>query len=324
MIVLQLNSPFIPGLLIPQGERMRSAKNGPAHDVGVIVGRFQVPSLHEGHLEVIEHVCEQHDKVLLFLGLSPATPSTSNPLDFQARKQMIETEFPEIIVGYLKDTAQDDVWTRNLDQQIDALTHANQTVKLYGSRDSFLDHYQGKHETEELEAEHKVSGKEIRKEIERRGTKASEEWREGATWACMARYAVTWTTVDIAIFNEDETRILLARKPDERKWRLPGGFADPTSETFETDARREAMEETALTITDPQYVGSFRIDDWRYRGERDQIKTILFKARKRFGDIRAGDDVEEVRWVDVTQVDLDDIVDNHRQLIEAVIPGKVA
>lgn len=288
-------------------------------DVGVIVGRFQVPDLHEGHCDVIEYVCDNHDKVIVFLGVSPIKATAENPLDFQARKQMLEAAYPERLdILYINDRYSDEVWSRGLDEQIHHLLTANQTAILYGGRDSFIDHYKGQFPTQELEAEEKVSGTEIRNEVGKKRTKASVEWREGATWAALARFPTTYTTVDIAIFNEDETRILLGRKPDEGLWRLPGGFADPASETFEQDARREAQEETNLSITDPKYVGSFKIDDWRYKGERDKIKTLLFRAKKQFGDARAGDDIAEVKWFSVDDLALADIMPNHRVLVAKV------
>ncbi len=47
-------------------------------------------------------------------------------------------------------------------------------------------------------------------------------------------------------------------------------------------------EEAGIAITDPEYMGSFVIDDWRYRGERDVIKTLLFRARLLSGSAESG------------------------------------
>ena len=299
---------------------MAKLKEETLPDVGVIIGRFQVPELHEGHRDILDYVCERHDKVILFLGLTDVGMSTTeNPLDFQARRQMIRAEYPEIEILYIKDMWSDELWSRKLDGQIKDLITPAQTVMLYGSRDSFISHYHGKHPATELEAEHKVSGKEIRAEIKRNRTQESVEWREGAVWAAHARFPTAYTTVDVAVFNEDETHVLLVRKPNEPSWRFIGGFAEPHTESFEADARREAMEEGNVSITDPEYVASFQIDDWRYKGERDKIKTILFKCRKMFGDVRAGDDVEEAKWFAVEDLTLADIMPQHRPLAKAVI-----
>lgn len=299
---------------------MASIKQEPLPDVGVIVGRFQVPDLHEGHRDVLDYVAERHDKVIVFLGLTDVGMSTTeNPLDFQARKQMICAEYPEFEILYIKDMWSDELWSKKLDNQIADLTSPTQTVMLYGSRDSFLSHYMGKHPTQELEAEHKISGKEIRAEIKRNRPVDSPEWRAGATWAAHNRFPTAYTTVDIAIFSDDNERILLVRKPNESAWRLPGGFSEPTLDSFEADARAEAMQETNLTITDPVYVGSFRIDDWRYRGERDKIKTLLFVAHKMFGEVRADDDVAEAKWFVAADLKEKDVMPQHRPLVKAAI-----
>lgn len=268
------------------------------HDVGVIVGRFQVHELHGPHKELIEEVVEQHDKVIIFLGLSPLMVTTENPLDFEARKQMILDEFPQVNVVYIKDKNSDEVWSKELDDQIKGLVAPSQRVVLYGGRDSFIKHYSGKHPTLELEPDVYVrtSGTQVRKEIAKQSTKASPDFRAGVVWAALNKFPTCYTTVDVAVLNDDETEVLLAKKPHEGKWRFIGGFADPGDPTFETTARREVQEEAHIDITDPKYIGSFVIDDWRYRGEADKIKTLFFVAKRFSGSPKPDDDIEELKW----------------------------
>ena len=38
---------------------------------GVIIGRFQTPELHSEHIKLIQYVLDRHEKVILFLGVSP-------------------------------------------------------------------------------------------------------------------------------------------------------------------------------------------------------------------------------------------------------------
>ncbi len=73
------------------------------YDVGVIVGRFQVPDLHQAHRDLIEKVISQHQKTIIFLGLSPCKSTRNNPLDFEARKNMILDSYPDVIVLYIDD-----------------------------------------------------------------------------------------------------------------------------------------------------------------------------------------------------------------------------
>jgi bifunctional NMN adenylyltransferase/nudix hydrolase len=285
------------------------------YDVGVIVGRFQVPELHDAHKDLIKTVCDRHDKVIILLGLSPVRVTQENPLDFESRKQMILKSFPDVNVLYIKDTGTNESWSKQLDNIIDDLVTPAQSVVLYGGRDSFITAYTGRYPTQELVQETWVSGSEIRKDVSRKSVKASPEFRAGVVWAAYSQYPKCYATVDVAVFNEDESKILLCRKPHEDQYRLIGGFSMPDSDSYEADARREVQEEAGIAITDPVYVGSARIDDWRYRKEVDKIKTLLFRAKHMHGAPRPDDDVAEVRWFDVGTINLKQIRPEHHVLI---------
>ena len=287
-------------------------------DVAVLIGRFQVHELHAAHLDLIQSVCKEHDKVIVFLGLSPLMVTQNNPLDFESRKQMILEKFPDVIVMYIKDCYSDEVWSAELDEKIKDLTSPTQSVVLYGSRDSFISHYTGKHKTQELMQEIYVSGTEIRKNISKK-VKASSDFRAGVIWASGNTYPTCYPTVDIAIFNEDYTKLLLARKSKEDKYRFVGGFADPRSENYETDARREVAEETGLEVSDPKYIGSFIIADWRYRSEISKIKTLFFITKVVFGRPQANDDICEVRWFDYGCDLRNNIIDTHLPLYDHLL-----
>lgn len=283
-------------------------------DAGVIVGRFQVPHLHEAHLELIRSVRERHPITVIVLGLSPTLVTRNNPLDFESRKQMILDAFPDVTVLFLKDVPDDADWSRKLDQILhDAYPTA--TFALYGGRASFVSLYTGKHRTVEMEREQElfVSGTELRREASRRA-KASADFRAGVVFAAFNQYPKCFPTVDVAIYNADGTKLLLARKPHEKEHRFFGGFADPGSPSFEADARREVQEECGVEISDPIYVGSALIDDWRYRNEVDKIKTLLFRATYLSGRPEAADDIAEARWFEVKALTPEHFVAAHRPL----------
>ena len=172
------------------------------YDVGVIVGRFQVPELHVAHRALIEHVCQEHDKVLIFLGLSPLMVTRENPLDFEARKQMILAAFPHVNVLYIKDVHSDEVWSRKLDEMVSDNVTPAQSVVLYGGRDSFINHYHGKYPTQELEQDVWVSGNEIRAEISKKSVKSSPDFRAGVVWAAYSQFPTAYPCVDVAIFGK--------------------------------------------------------------------------------------------------------------------------
>jgi bifunctional NMN adenylyltransferase/nudix hydrolase len=289
-------------------------KSLPKTEVGVVIGRFQTHELHEAHIDLISTVLNQHPKVIIFLGLSPVKVTYNNPLDFESRKQMILEKFGDkVIVLYIKDINSDELWSKRLDEQIGDVVGPTQKVTLYGGRDSFISHYKGKYSTVELESERIMSASEIRKGISAK-VKSSPDFRAGVIWASQNQYPKVFTTVDIAVFNEDGSKILLARKPDEKLYRLIGGFADPRSDSFEMDAKREVSEEAHIEIGDLQYLGSHKIDDWRYRNETDKIKTLLFSAKYIFGSPQADDDIAELRWFKFEIKLIDEIVEAHRPL----------
>lgn len=282
-------------------------------DVGIIVARFQTHELHEGHKQLLDFVSEKHELVVVVLGLSHLLTTQNNPLDLRARKQMINSVYPDIEVLYNKDQKSDEVWSKNLDRTIkDAI--GNKTAILYGSRDSFIPHYKGSYPTIELEPSITTSATEVRNKI-KSTTKPSSDFRAGVIWAAHNRYDTVFTTVDVAIINHSTNEILLGRKEYEDKWRLIGGFADITSNSFEEDARREVMEETRLEVGDIIYRFSQKIDDWRYRGERDGIKTLFFTAKYIYGKPVADDDIAEVRWFPIEKLDVQ-IVKEHKEMID--------
>lgn len=297
---------------------MRSSDE-PKHDedVGVIVGRFQVHELHQAHIDLISTVCAKHSKVILFLGLSPLKSTKTNPLDFESRMKMIREKFPDVIIMYIGDMSSDSEWSKKLDKQISDMTGANQSVILYGSRDSFLSRYSGHYKVRELVPEVIVSGTEVRKSISRK-VMNTPDFRAGAIWATFQGYDSAIPTVDIAIFNDDCTKLLMARKPNESKIRFVGGFATPDSQSFEEDAAREAKEETggSTEFSPMVYVGSAKIDDWRYRSESSKIKTMFFACKVMWGNPKASDDIEHLEWVDVKKLDEKMVVEEHHVLLQ--------
>jgi len=284
-------------------------------DVGVIVGRFHVHELHEAHVDLIQSVLSRHDRVLLFLGNSLIRNSLKNPLDYRARRAMINEQFPNVEVNYINDIPGDNAkWSKNLDKMIGEQLLPLQTVTLYGSRDSFIKAYSGKHNVCELEATTFISGTEIRRRVCNNYT-PTKDYRAGMIAATAYRYPTAYQTVDIAVVN-DKAELLLARKPEEKKWRFIGGFSDPRSESLEIDARREVSEEAKIEVDGVKYLGSTLIDDPRYRGEVDKIKTAFFIAKYTFGRPEGADDIAEVKWVRICDLNKNDIEPLHHVLVD--------
>lgn len=270
------------------------------YNTGIIIGRFQVHDLHQAHRNLIDQVVKKHAKVILFLGVSPLIGTQENPLDFSTRKKMIQKYYPNIDILPLPDRRSDQDWSRDLDRRIREV-HRIESVLLYGGRDSFIPRYHGSFQAEELEQTIYVSGTEIRKKISEE-IKESPEWRAGCIYNSYNRYPTSYQTVDIACMNDDYTRLLLCKKPYETKYRFIGGFADPSDFSLEHSAEREFKEETGgqAEISKIRYISSFRVDDWRYRGSRDKIMTALFLCNYVTGPLSPSDDIEELKWFDVS------------------------
>ena len=287
--------------------------NSSKGDVGVIIARFQVPKLHEAHKELIQFVCDKHSKVLIILGLSPLKTSLANPLDIEMRKQLISKDFPEVLVSYVKDVPDDSIWSEKLDEIIlDHLT-PNQTAVLYGSRDSFIPFYSGNFPVVELAPSRMISGSEIRAAISKR-VMSSEEFRSGVIWATGNQYPANYATVDVAIIDRNKNELLLGRKQNERLYRFIGGFSSPESESYENDAKREAYEETGLEVDNIKYLFSLKVNDWRYKKETNKIKTLFFVADYIFGSPKANDDIIEVKFFKINELNESYFVDTHKPL----------
>lgn len=292
-------------------------------DVGVIVGRFQVDSLHQGHIDLIQKVLNNHSKVIIFLGLSPCKCTVRNPLDFEARKQMILSKFPNIIVLYILDQYSDIGWSDNLDSQVQNIIGPNQSVMLYGSRDSFIKYYSGRFDCTELEQTVFISGTDIRKKIANT-VSGTAEFRKGVIWTVNNQYPSCYPTVDAAILKESrgETSILLGKRTKEPLYRFIGGFVQP-GETFEDAVIREVEEETGLTfINPPRYLKSFVIDDWRYRSEVDKITSSLFVFEYSGGIPTPADDINELRIFPLNRNILSSIVDEHKNMMKFLLDSK--
>lgn len=287
-------------------------------DVGVIVGRFQVNELHEAHRQIIDHVCRNHKKVIVFLGVSPVLTTKNNPLDFVSRKEMLLQAYPSVTIMPIPDHPSDIEWSKELDSRIREACPIN-SVLLYGGRDGFVKYYHGQFETTEIEQTIFVSGTEVRKEVSRE-VKPTTDFRSGVIYAAYNQYPKVFATVDVAILDGD--RLLLGRKANQSKFRFLGGFTDPTDNSYEDAAKREVEEESGLVVDEIVYLGSSKIDDWRYRSEEDKIMTHLFTAKYTSGNPQATDDIAELRWYPLNDLTEEVFVKEHYPLF-AILKKKI-
>lgn len=278
---------------------------------GIIIGRFQVFELNAVHEKLIESVQQKHAKALIFLCTNPA-PSDRNPLEWEFRGQMFHEKYGESIsIHEMPDLPDDRIWSQELDRRIMALRPDNPVV-LYGSQDDFVERYSGRFETSALDAP-----EEFPEDIVVDEATSPRDFRAGVLYSTLRRYPTVYPTVDIAVFRPGYRDILLARKENETKFRLPGGFADPSDDSYEMAALRELGEECGdIEVAELTYLGSCRIDDWRYRDSMDTVITHLYACVLTDGDPEPNDDIAELRWFEVDKLRAGHFVPEHQPLFE--------
>lgn len=277
------------------------------YEVGVIVVRMQVPTLHTVHRGLIQKVCNNHKKVIIFLGVPIVEQTFRNPLDFASRKAMIQSEFPDVTILPVRDQRDNKVWSRTLDQKISE-PFGNRKSLLYGSRDSFIPFYHGRHQTVELIGNNdEISGTTIRDNVSKEIIN-SPDFRKGVIYANYGRYPVIMPCADIVVYNPVDKTILLGRKPAEDIFRFVGGHVEVTDESYEHAALKELSEETGggLSVCESAkeltYICSGKIDDWRHSKESSEIFSTLFLATRMSGIAVGDDDLAEVKWFKVKDV----------------------
>lgn len=125
----------------------------------IIIGRFQVPYLHLGHLALITYGLQNYTRTLILLGTSMDIDER-NPYSYMDRTRIIHRIFPQILIQPLYDVPGDDkTWSEKVDTIIRNFDHP----VLLHSRDSFKSHYQGRYETVEIPEVPGCSGTELRK-----------------------------------------------------------------------------------------------------------------------------------------------------------------
>lgn len=104
-----------------------------------------------------------------------------------------------------------------------------------------------------------------------------------------------------AIALDEQGRLLVVRRGNEPArglWSLPGGGVED-GETPSEACAREVAEETGLDVEVVRHVGShtFDLPDGR------PCRVDNFAVRIRGGQLRAGDDADDVAWVTRSQVE---------------------
>ncbi|MEM0939217.1 MAG: NUDIX hydrolase [Bacteroidota bacterium] len=257
-------------------------------------------------------------KSLFLLGISPIK-GKRNPFDYYTRERMLKSKFGELVVLPLKDRPEDLKWSKNIDHLLNE-TFPGETFILYGSRDSFIPYYTGSFSTMELPAGRvNITATEIRNQYADK-IFDSIDFRAGIIYGLHNQYLKVYPTVDIAIFRNNRSQVLLAQKAINDKWRFIGGFTDPSGESYELAALRELKEEVGpIEVSDMTYETSLRMDDWRYQSEEDKIITLFFTCDFISGIPTAKDDIATVKRFKLSEIIESEFSPEHTKLLKLLI-----
>ncbi len=287
--------------------------------IGVAIGRFQVADLHEGHHAVIAEA-RKHHKLCIFVGVSPAQLNTkSDPLDYPTREQMIKEQYPRAQVFELMDQYTDDGWSAALDARLGAL-YPQDTVTMYGGRDSFRGHYTGRHAVVEIDSVAHLSGTDLR-EIDGSTVENHASFRRGLIYAAYNKWPPIYPCVDVACtrVTDGVKMVLVGQRNDEGGVsRFPGGHVDPRDVSDADAANRELREETGVECGSMRYIWGGHIKSWRDREGGGTWRTTLFHTEYLHGPAQAADDLHALRWVPVDELGRLKWADDHKALARRV------
>ncbi|MEZ5758473.1 MAG: NUDIX hydrolase [Emcibacteraceae bacterium] len=111
------------------------------------------------------------------------------------------------------------------------------------------------------------------------------------------------TAVGVVVFKDDKVLLIKRNKPPKSsEWSIPGG-AQQLGERLKETAMREVFEETSISIKNITLVDAV---DYIKRDHDKNIEyhysLIDYKADYQSGDLKAGDDAFDAKWVSLNQL----------------------
>ena len=295
--------------------------------VGVIVARFQVDKLHDGHKYLIDHVRARHKDVLIVLGVHGGVRTKKDPLTFAEREIMVRQSMQrKLRIKPLNDNPISHVfWARNLDALIQREFPGRRAV-LYGSRNSFIEQYlefEGHaFRTRYVKPHYMHSGSFIRANIQPVRTKAG---RAAVIYAEEHRPDFIYSASDLVIEDPITGNVLvIGKRIHEGLFSFMGGHAMKTDRNgAETVVRERTEEIRGIEIGEARYIGNATIHDPRYRGTDDDVMSTLYHANYLGGTPEPDDDADSVHWI--KPLDFDEaLVPWHRPLGRLFVEHKNA
>lgn len=157
--------------------------------VGIVIGRFQVPNLHSGHVHLINSAMEDSDELIIFIGEGKESFTKRDPFPAFIRRKMIRSLYPTAKIYTILDKDTDEEWVKLIDEFITKITDPEDDIVMYGSRDSFIDTYKinkGKYQCEFVAELKGFSGTQIRESVANTIVNSSD-FRRGIMYAIQAK-----------------------------------------------------------------------------------------------------------------------------------------
>lgn len=292
--------------------------------VGVLVGRFQVPSPHEGHRFLLKRLQEEFDKLIVLIGSVNRARSVKNPYNFQYRRDRVLEVVPNATVLPLNDYAySDSQW------QTDVINTVNGKLAAWYQSDAdiyFCGHWKEGNDYlnwfpqwkfHNVDSNIDISGTEVRN-IHRNLLPTTVQ-NDLAYYEKEAKLFSNYPFPETLNFNcgdailECNGHILLIERkfaPGAGTLALPGGFKN-RNETFLDCAIRELLEETNIRVPEKVLRGSVvstRLFDSPSRSNGIPRNTLAVHIRIKPDNgnslprANGGDDAQSTSWVSLHDV----------------------
>ena len=126
-------------------------------------------------------------------------------------------------------------------------------------------------------------------------------------------------TVGAAIVKDARALVTVrAREPEKGKLDVPGGFLGPNEDPL-TGLRREVSEELGIEV-EAQIGDCVSMVPHRYGPEGDVVLSLGFKTRWLSGEPTPADDVAEIRWMSLEEIEEADFAWAHdRELLRRAL-----
>lgn len=117
-------------------------------------------------------------------------------------------------------------------------------------------------------------------------------------------HAPILTVGAVVLIVDEQNRLLMLKRSDNKSWGLPGGAVEP-GELVEDAALRETLEESGLQVDEMSLFGVFSGPECYYKypnGDEVYNVTIVYLSRDFTGEIQLNNEHTEWGWFLVEEI----------------------